>query len=188
MTVHAAPSWVAHERQRPVGAPPVATLRARRCARPQCAEVAAATLTFAYVEREAWIDDLRLRPEPGTYDLCVQHAARTRPPHGWALRDRRPGGPSAPGPTPPIGLGDLRDAAGSPAAERTGPEAVSEDALAPAGVLEVDRPATSAAREPGPAAEPAPTLWRGTPGSWRDGAGPGAATVLAAARDARRTG
>jgi hypothetical protein len=27
---------------------------------------------------------------PQSYDLCAPHAARTQPPHGWRLEDRRP--------------------------------------------------------------------------------------------------
>lgn len=27
---------------------------------------------------------------PETYDLCREHADRTRPPHGWSIADRRP--------------------------------------------------------------------------------------------------
>jgi hypothetical protein len=46
-----------------------------------------ATLRFAYHDREAVIEPLGDERQPQTYDLCGRHAARTRPPHGWSLRD-----------------------------------------------------------------------------------------------------
>lgn len=35
------------------------------------------------------LDDLSQDREPDSYDLCVGHAERTGPPHGWSLDDRR---------------------------------------------------------------------------------------------------
>lgn len=61
--------------------------RARPCQRPGCGLGAAATLTYRYDSRETWIAPLAPESSPHAYDLCVDHAARTRPPHGWSLRD-----------------------------------------------------------------------------------------------------
>jgi hypothetical protein len=63
--------------------------RARACQRPGCALGAAATLTYRYDSRETWILPLAVETSPHAYDLCVDHAARTIPPHGWSLRDDR---------------------------------------------------------------------------------------------------
>lgn len=35
------------------------------------------------------LDELADVREPESYDLCVGHAERTGPPHGWTLDDRR---------------------------------------------------------------------------------------------------
>jgi hypothetical protein len=68
---------------------PLSRAARRPCARPSCPAPASARLVFSYATREAWIDPLG-EPAPQAYDLCAPHAARTRPPHGWALVDRRP--------------------------------------------------------------------------------------------------
>jgi len=36
-----------------------------------------------------WLDDLSPERDPHSYDMCDQHAARTTPPSGWRLQDRR---------------------------------------------------------------------------------------------------
>ncbi|MFA9430084.1 DUF3499 family protein [Egicoccus sp. AB-alg2] len=69
---------------------PLALAADRACSRPSCPAPASATLTFNYAEREAWITRLAEARAPQSYDLCAVHAARTQPPHGWRLRDRRP--------------------------------------------------------------------------------------------------
>jgi hypothetical protein len=66
----------------------------RSCARPGCPATAEATLRFAYAAREAVIEPLEDERRPQTYDLCGPHAARTRPPHGWTLRDVLPSMPA----------------------------------------------------------------------------------------------
>ena len=48
------------------------------------------TLTFRYETREARMTALAVDGGPETYDLCTDHAERTRPPHGWTLHDERP--------------------------------------------------------------------------------------------------
>lgn len=127
----------------PVRRPPVGTSGARvrserRCARPGCRELPSATLRFAYDRREAWLEGLVVRTEPGSYDLCGPHADRTRPPHGWALTDRRPRDPQPAAGTPSIDPGsDVAPAETGPTP--TGPEAVSEDRPAPAAAPGVDR-------------------------------------------------
>jgi hypothetical protein len=65
-------------------------------------------LRFNYHEREAVIEPLEDERPPQTYDLCGPHASRTRPPHGWTLRDLLPAAPSPDGrsvPTPGAGRG-----------------------------------------------------------------------------------
>ena len=63
----------------------------RRCARPACGEPATATLSYAYDQRQVWLDDLWPDKSPANHDLCDTHASRTRAPKGWELRDRRTG-------------------------------------------------------------------------------------------------
>jgi hypothetical protein len=69
---------------------PLARAAQRACVRPGCPSPARASLSFRYETREAWLGRLDDEPRPESYDLCSSHAARTQPPHGWQLRDRRP--------------------------------------------------------------------------------------------------
>jgi hypothetical protein len=107
---------------------PLSRAAERPCARPGCPSPARATLTFAYAQREAWIERLQERVEPQAYDLCANHASRTRPPHGWSFRDRRPeeerriGSP----PVTPADLGGERTVAVLAAALRAVPDVVPE--------------------------------------------------------------
>jgi hypothetical protein len=64
------------------------SLVVRRCARPDCALPAAASLSYDYRARTVWLDD-GLAPDPSHHDLCEGHAARLRVPSGWQLIDRR---------------------------------------------------------------------------------------------------
>jgi hypothetical protein len=68
---------------------PITRAARRPCARPGCPAPARASLVFSYGTREVWLDRLG-DPVPQSYDLCAPHAARTQPPHGWRLEDRRP--------------------------------------------------------------------------------------------------
>jgi hypothetical protein len=43
-----------------------------------------------YAAAEVLLDRLATDVDPQGYDLCARHAARTEPPRGWALTDRRP--------------------------------------------------------------------------------------------------
>ncbi|MFO7960041.1 MAG: DUF3499 family protein [Nitriliruptoraceae bacterium] len=119
----------------------------RACARPACPAPAVATLSFSYAERRVDLSVLLDQPEPQTYDLCTAHAARSRPPHGWQLRDRRPEDTRLPDarPSVPADLGGDRTVAVLAAALRAVPGAVSEDA-APAPTAEIvpDLPALRA--------------------------------------------
>lgn len=72
---------------------PAPALRPRLCARPGCAEVAEATMTYDYASRSAWIDRLDEDESPAGYDLCNDHAARLGVPSGWTRSDRRGPGP-----------------------------------------------------------------------------------------------
>lgn len=62
---------------------------ARTCSHTACRWPAAATLSFDYERRLAWIEELGTQPDPSSYDLCSAHAGRFRPPMGWASEDRR---------------------------------------------------------------------------------------------------
>ena len=113
--------------------------------RPGCPTPARASLSFRYGTREAWLERLSDEPRPESYDLCGSHAARTRPPHGWQLRDRRPREEQvdAEPPTPPDGLGGEQTVAVLAAALRSVPSDVSADVEAPVDVdtvAEVDAP------------------------------------------------
>ncbi|MBW3562568.1 MAG: DUF3499 domain-containing protein [Actinobacteria bacterium] len=77
------------EQSRPHVVRPLSRAVARSCSRPGCPSPAAATLTFAYAERQVVIEDLADEREPSAYDLCIAHADRTSPPHGWELADVR---------------------------------------------------------------------------------------------------
>ena len=107
---------------------PLSRRAERPCARPGCPAPARATLTFAYHQREAWIERLQDRSEPQAYDLCASHASRTGPPHGWTLRDRRPEEErrTDPPPVTPVDLGGERTVAVLAAALRAVPGVAPE--------------------------------------------------------------
>lgn len=69
---------------------PISRAATRRCSRPGCPAPASATLTFRYDQQHARLAALLPDGGPETYDLCSEHADRTRPPFGWSLRDDRP--------------------------------------------------------------------------------------------------
>lgn len=69
---------------------PLSRAATRRCARPGCPTPATATLAFRYDRQHATLAPLVPDGGPETYDLCGDHADRTRPPHGWTLVDDRP--------------------------------------------------------------------------------------------------
>jgi len=132
----------------------------RTCARPACEAPAVATLSFSYAERQVDLAPLAEQREPQTYDLCTAHAARTRPPHGWQLRDRRPEDTRQPDvrPSVPADLGGDRTVAVLAAALRAVPGAVSEDA-APAPTAEIVPDPAPVASSAGPA-RPVPAAER----------------------------
>ena len=149
----------------------------RVCARPACRAPATATLGFSYAARQVELHPLAQLRAPQTYDLCTVHAARTRPPHGWELRDRRPDDDrhSDERRAVPADLGGDRTVAVLAAALRAVPGAVSEDA-APAPAAEVvadpaapqdhDGSAPGAVRT---AARPVPAAGRGREPARRTG-------------------
>jgi hypothetical protein len=100
-----------------------ATAVQRPCARPGCSTSARATLSFRYAAQEAVLEVLLPEARPQTYDLCLDHAARTTPPRGWQLRDRRPEDERRPvDPSlPPPDLGGDRTVAVLAAVSRVGP-------------------------------------------------------------------
>jgi hypothetical protein len=74
------------------------------------------------------LDPLAQDRQPGTYDLCFDHAARSHPPEGWTLRDRGPSRVSVTEPAPPVGPGRDHGVDRLAAALCAVPRAVSEDA------------------------------------------------------------
>ena len=77
---------------------PLSRAATRRCSRPGCPTPATATLTFRYDQQHVSLVPLVADGGPETYDLCGDHADRTRPPHGWSLHDDRPTEPEAAAP------------------------------------------------------------------------------------------
>ena len=57
----------------------------RLCSKAACSETAVATLSFDYQLSTAVIGMLSPRPEPGCYDLCLDHQRKFVPPQGWQL-------------------------------------------------------------------------------------------------------
>jgi hypothetical protein len=129
----------------------------RSCVRPGCPAPAQASLTFRYASREAWLERLTAEPTPEAYDLCSSHAARTQPPHGWQLRDRRPREEQVPQQEPPArrDLGGEDTVAVLAAALRAVPEPARDVAPAPDDAPGPPREtARSAAGEPSAAIPP----------------------------------
>lgn len=62
---------------------------ARRCARPDCSQVATTTLSYEYETSTVRLGHLSDESHPMTHDLCEAHADRMSVPRGWQLRDRR---------------------------------------------------------------------------------------------------
>jgi hypothetical protein len=61
----------------------------RFCAKTGCAHEAVATCSFHYPLKQVWIAPLSVDPQPGSYDLCEDHADRIVAPLGWTLTDIR---------------------------------------------------------------------------------------------------
>lgn len=139
---------------------PLSRAAQRPCSRPGCPAPARATLTFAYAERQAWIEPLQTTDEPQAYDLCAGHASRTRPPHGWQLRDRRSDDDRRidPPPATPSDLGGERTVAVLAAALRAVPDIAPERDVRSPHHVQVDEDgagATAAAAEQPELAAPA---------------------------------
>jgi hypothetical protein len=119
----------------------------RTCVRPGCTRSASTTLRFDYAERAVTLDPIGRHTEPGEYDLCFRHAARSTPPTGWTLRDRAPSSEVTPEPAPPVGPEREQGVDRLAAALSAVPRAVSEDApdAAPVGA---DRAAAPQDRTP----------------------------------------
>jgi hypothetical protein len=172
---------------------PITRAARRPCARPGCPAPAHASLVFSYGTREVWLDRLG-EPVPQSYDLCAPHAARTQPPHGWRLEDRRPADEQAASevgtrPTAPIGgeqtvavlAAALRAVPDLPASPDE-PVTVTEDAPSPVlghGAAPSDEPADDAPDEHADAAGPLTGPAVDAPGT--TGARPASAEVAKAA-------
>lgn len=114
------------------GATPLSRVASRRCSRPGCPTPATVTLLMQYSEQTAALVELVEDGGPEVYDLCNDHASRTKPPVGWELDDQRPD--------------DIVPAAARPGADELGsPETIAK-------LREVLHPAEP---EPAVAAEPA---------------------------------
>ena len=100
----------------------------RVCVRPGCMRRATTTLRFDYAQRVVMLDPLGSHTEPGEYDLCFQHAARSTPPTGWTLRDRAPSREQVTEAAPPVGPDRGQGVARLAAALSAVQWAVSEDA------------------------------------------------------------
>ncbi|MCA1838894.1 MAG: DUF3499 family protein [Actinomycetota bacterium] len=61
----------------------------RTCSRSGCQWPAIATLGFDYANKKAWLEELKPKHEPATYDLCAVHSERFSPPKGWQAEDHR---------------------------------------------------------------------------------------------------
>jgi hypothetical protein len=46
-------------------------------------------MTYAYLKRIVWIEDLTVTPHPAVYDMCAAHAERVSVPLGWDKEDLR---------------------------------------------------------------------------------------------------
>ncbi|MBC9927557.1 MULTISPECIES: DUF3499 family protein [unclassified Leucobacter] len=57
----------------------------RRCAKPACQRIAAATLTMDYASRIVALGPLSPERTPDGQDLCAVHHDRLTPPGGWEL-------------------------------------------------------------------------------------------------------
>jgi hypothetical protein len=113
-----------------------------------------ATLSFSYTERQVVLASLFEEPAPQAYDLCISHASRTRPPHGWQLRDRRPEEErEQPAGRIPADLGGEGTVAVLAAALRAVPGPVSEDA-APAPASPPPSQPAEVSGPPAPVARP----------------------------------
>ena len=65
----------------------------RICKKSSCSREGAATCSFHYPLQQVWISPLSDDPQPGSYDLCAEHADNFVAPLGWTLTDlRRPRG------------------------------------------------------------------------------------------------
>src|SRR5688500_11165854 len=64
---------------RSLASPPMSS---RTCAKPGCSTSAAATLTYDYANRTAWVELLNDEAHPMRYDLCGEHADALTVPNG----------------------------------------------------------------------------------------------------------
>ncbi|MDR3069783.1 MAG: DUF3499 domain-containing protein, partial [Propionibacteriaceae bacterium] len=55
------------------------------CARTTCTAPAVATVSMEYGKSRLVIDELAAEPQPGTYDLCLEHARKLTAPQNWEV-------------------------------------------------------------------------------------------------------
>jgi hypothetical protein len=104
------------------------------------------------------LDPLGSAAEPGEYDLCFHHAARSTPPTGWTLRDRAPSREPVTESAPPVGPDRGQGVARLAAALSAVHRAVSEDApdAAPGGTDRSGEPVRLVTDGPAVADGPSP--------------------------------
>ncbi|CAN5857612.1 hypothetical protein BH20ACT7_BH20ACT7_16600 [soil metagenome] len=65
----------------------------RSCTRTGCGWPAAASLSYRYATRQAWLLELAPTPDVSLYDLCPHHADNLVVPNGWERVDDRTASP-----------------------------------------------------------------------------------------------
>jgi hypothetical protein len=55
-----------------------------------CSRVADVVLLFEYAASHVVLDWSPAEHDPNHLELCLEHAERFSPPHGWTVDDRRP--------------------------------------------------------------------------------------------------
>jgi hypothetical protein len=83
----------------------------RSCVKTGCRWPAAASLSYRYATRQAWLLDLAPTPDVSLYDLCPHHADNLVVPNGWERVDDR-------APEPVVVEPSARDRAATAAARR----------------------------------------------------------------------
>lgn len=61
----------------------------RICSRPLCGKDAEALLLFDYEDRHVVLRWTSEKRDSNLLELCVEHADKFRPPHGWSCEDQR---------------------------------------------------------------------------------------------------
>jgi hypothetical protein len=76
---------VSHARTQEPALRTLVLVSARACSKTGCSRPAVSTLTFVYADSTVVVGPLARESEPGTYDLCREHAAAMTEPRGWTM-------------------------------------------------------------------------------------------------------